>query len=72
LQGFEFSLQERSNTRASKKKLCCNFSRSFFVHILLLVLLLVLPPDLCNAKQASERASENWRSRKAAEQQQWT
>jgi hypothetical protein len=60
LQGFEFSLQERTSGRASKKKLCCNFSRSFFVQMLLLVL---LRPDLC---KASERASEreNWRSEK--------
>jgi hypothetical protein len=73
LQGFEFSLQERSSERASKNELCCNFSRSFFVQILLVVvvlLLLLLPPDLC---EASERASENWGSRKATEeQQQWT
>jgi hypothetical protein len=66
LQGFEFSLQERSSERASKMKLGCNFSRSFFVQMLLLVvvvvLLLLLPPDLC---KASERASDG-----AAEKQQ--
>jgi len=65
LQGFEFSLQERSGARASKKKLCCK------------IFSLVLRPDApcccCSSSsssgslrcEASERASENWGKQKS-------
>ncbi len=68
---MNFRYKKEAAREQAKRSFVVIFSRSFIVQMLLVVVvLLLLRPDL---GEASERASENWGSRKATEeQQQWT